>query len=162
MSFCANSPLFSASHYELGVSQISQQLAKYTMRIRNHASETISLGWREALNQQIIEIQSRCNKSGWDGYDATPIDKKTMFAAIIFLKLLPDYIAIPDIVPEPSGEIGFSWEKGDDVIFVVSVSSETIVFVELFGPNKNHGERQFLSELPINIERTLLDYFRLS
>ena len=129
------------------------------MQIRNHASDTISLGWRRALNQQLIEIQSRCDKSNWDGYLALPISQKTMLAAMVFLSLLPDYIEMPDIVPEPTGEIGFLWEKGEDITFLVSVNADTIVFVELFGSNKNHGERKFLYNLPPNIEKTLLDYF---
>ncbi|MGC1878629.1 MAG: hypothetical protein WA347_05395 [Rhabdochlamydiaceae bacterium] len=156
------SPPFYTSHYELGVSQTSRQIAEYTVEIRNHASETISFGWRKVLIQQLREIQSRNDKAGWDGYQAIPITRQTMFAAIIFLMLLPDYIEIPDIVPEPTGEIGFLWEKENDITFIVSVSSETLVFVELFGSSKSHGERKFLRELPDNIEKTLLNYFRIS
>jgi flagellar hook-length control protein FliK len=162
MSLCAISPPFNTSHYELGVSQTSQHLVKYTAQILNHASETISLGWRKALNQQLMDMQSRNNKSGWDGYQANPISQQTMFAAMIFLTLLPDYIEMPDIVPEPTGEIGFLWEKGEDITLLISISPETIVFVELSGSSKSHGERKFPRELPSNIKKTLFDYFRIS
>jgi len=160
MSLCATPPPF-ISYYERGVSPISQQLVRVTEQISNHASETISLGWREHLKQQLLEIQSRCNQSGWDGYQAAPICLKTLLAAIEFLKLLPNYIEMPDIVPEPTGEIGFLWEKGEDITLLVSVSPETIVVVELLGSSKSHGERTFPNRLPTNIEKTLLDYFRI-
>jgi hypothetical protein len=106
-------------------------------------------------------IQSKYSENGWDGYEAAPINLQTMYAAIIFLELLPDRIEMPDIVPEPTGEIGFLWTKGKDVTFVVSVSPDTITFAGLLGSNKNHGETKFLNELPINIEKILLDYFRI-
>lgn len=87
------------------------------------------LNSREDLKQQLLEIQERCDTYGWDGYAATPISSKTRLLAISFLELLPDYIEIPDIVPEPTGEIGFLWEKEDDITFLVSVGNETIVSV---------------------------------
>ncbi len=157
----ATPPSFHSSYYERGVSPTSQYLVNAAEQISKHASETITLGWREDLKQQLSEIQSRCDTNGWDGYEAIPISSKTLWAAIHFLTLLPDYIEMPDIVPEPTDEIGFLWEKREDITLLVSVSPETIVFVELFGSSKNHGELAFPSRLPTNIERMLLDYFRI-
>ncbi len=153
---------FYSSHYEIGVSRSSQELSKYVREIRNHSSQTFSLGWREILNQQLIDVFARCHGQGWDGYDASPIDYFSIYAASRFLDLLPDDIEIPDIVPEPTGEIGFLWSKGKHVTFVVSVNPDTITFAGLLPTSKNHGEAKFLNELPSAIEKILLDYFALS
>lgn len=162
MSVCPVDIPFYSSHYESGVSDSSHELSQYVLKIRNHTSQTISLGWRESLNQQLMDIYSRCSEENWDGYDAIPLDRFTVYAASIFIELLPDNIAIPDIVPEPTGEIGFQWSKGKHVTFVASINPEMITFAGLFGTSKIHGEIKFLNELPSAIEKILLDYFVLS
>lgn len=159
MSLCSSTFPSSTSHYELGVSSVSRQLVKDERQLCDYESRTILFGWRQALAQQIIEVQHDCKEDDWNGHGAIAITKETMFAALIFLDLLPNHIQAPDINAESTGRIGFLWEKGDDITFVVSVSSETIVFVELCGSSKNRGERRFLNRLPTNIEKTLLDYF---
>lgn len=162
MNVCAVDPPFYSSHYELGVSTSAQKLTQYVIKIRNHRSQSISLGWREPLNQQLMDVLTKCNSQGWDGYDANPIDHFSIYAASRFLDLLPDNIEIPEIVPEPTGEIGFLWSKGKYITFVVSVNPDKIIFAGLLGASKSHGETKFLNELPCAIERILLDYFVLS
>jgi len=162
VSICSVDVPFYTSHYEMGVSRPSQQLTQYVTKIRNHASQTISLGWRESLCQKLMDIYSICNENGWDGYDAISINYPTVYAATILLELLPDNIEIPDVVAEPTGEIGLLWSKGKDVTFVLSVNPNTIIFAGLLGASKTHGETKLLSKLPNNIEEILLDYFSLS
>lgn len=162
MSVCPVDLPFYSSHYEVGVSTPAQELTQYVIKIRNHASQSISLGWREPLNQQLMDVLSKCNLHGWDGYDANPINHFSIYAASRFLDLLPNNIEIPEIVPEPTGEIGFLWTKGKYLTFVVSVNPDKIIYAGLLGASKNHGETKFLNELPYVIERILLDYFVLS
>ncbi|WP_068470548.1 hypothetical protein [Candidatus Protochlamydia phocaeensis] len=153
---------FYSSHYDLGVSSPSQEVSTYIWRIRNHTSQTMSLGWRETLNQQLMDVYSRCCEENWDGYDAVAINRSAIYATSIFIELLPDGIKIPEIVPEPTGEIGFEWTNGKHAIFAVSVNSQTITFAGLFGSGKSHGEVKFLNVIPSIIEKILLDYFVLS
>ncbi len=144
-----------------GVSSASKQLTECVWQLRNHVSDTISFGWREILIQDLIEVQSRCNESDWDGYGAVPITKQTMLAAVTLLRFLPDYMMAtpPDIVPEPTGEIGFSWVKNADMHLVVAVSKESIAFAQLIGSKKLHGEMKFLSDFPTDVGKTVLEYF---
>jgi hypothetical protein len=151
------------SQYELGVSTESKQVTECVLQVRNHASETISFGWRNALMQELIELQMRNDKPGWDGYDALPITKETVMAGIVFLMGLPDCVAIPDIVPEATGEVGFFWEKDEGKQFSISIGVSSLVFAGLIGPKKIHGEMKFLTNtLPENLEQILLDYFTIS
>lgn len=156
VSFC------SSSYYQSGVSEQSHELLQYTKDIRAHNSRTISFGWKESLYQYLVDICSRCKEENWDGYDARPINQNNFYAASILLDLLPDNVGIPDIIPEPTGEIGFEWSKGKDLIFVLSVNPDTITFAGVLGVNKFHGETKFTNELPENIKRMLFDYFILS
>lgn len=162
MNVCPVDLPFYSSHYEIGVSKPSQELTQYVLKIRIHTSQTIFLGWREILNQKLMDVYSKCHLEGWDGYDAKAIDRFSIYAASRFLDLLPDNIEVPDIIPESTGEVGFLWSKGKNITFAVSVNPNTITFAGLFGMNKNHGEFNFQNELPCPIEKVLSDYFVLS
>lgn len=109
-----------------------------------------------------MDVYSRCSEENWDGYGAIAINRSAIYAATIFIELLPDNIKIPEIVPEPAGEIGFEWVNGKYATFVASITPQTITFAGLFGSGKSHGEVKFLNELPSVIEKILLDYFVLS
>lgn len=150
MSLCVMSP---------GVSDESQQIAKYINKIFNDELKTMSLGWRNSLIQDLEEIQDECSEKNWDGYQADPISPLTIAAGKEFLRLLPDHIAKPEIVPETEGEIGFLWKKGREITFLLSVNSKTIFFVEKVGSYKSHGEMKLQSSLPDKIKETLLNHF---
>jgi len=114
--------------------------------------------WKEPLRQKLIQVQSVRTEAGWDGYDATPISRDTVSAATIFLVSLPDSIHVPEIVPDPAGEIAFVW-KSLHADFLVSVSPETLIFAGILESNKIHGELKFSEKIPSHIEKPLLDYF---
>jgi len=63
---------------------------------------------------------------------------------------------MPEVVPEPSGEIGLEWSKGKDKVFVVSLSGKNeIVYAGLFGINKVHGVEYFGDAVPSTILENL-------
>ena len=104
--------------------------------------ESISETWRE------------CSNENWDGYGAQPISHYTYMEAIIFLTLIPPSVPMPEVVPEPAGEIAFEWYKGKGRVFVASVGGQNVIkYAGLFGENnKAHGTESFHNgELPKNI-----------
>lgn len=95
------------------------------------------VGSFEELEIELLKVYFECSEENWDGYGAEPISEDVIFEALEFLKLIPEHIPKPEIVPEPEGEIGFEWDYGDDSIFVASVKGTGIVaYAGLLGSNE--------------------------
>lgn len=146
------------SSYSSGVSEQADELVLIETKIQNHTSQSISLGWRAILNEQLLDLFFECQLEGWDGYDANPINLHTLSSASRFIELLPNNIETPDIVPEPSGEVGFLWSR-KHLTFVISINPDQIIYAGVLASSKLHGEYKFLNELPPHLEQILLDYF---
>ncbi len=66
------------------------------------------------------------------------------------LESLPlTFFPIPEVIPEPNGEIGLEWYREKRNVFVASVSGRNeIVYAGLLGVNKLHGTEYFGDSLP--------------
>lgn len=109
----------------------------------------------ESLN----ETWRECSIENWDGYGAQSISHDTYMEAIILLTLIPPSVPMPEVVPEPAGEIAFEWYKGKGRVFVASVGGRNVInYAGLFGGNnKAHGTESFHNgELP----KTIIDNIR--
>lgn len=117
-----------------------------------------SLGGIDGTLRALDEVFEECSQEGWDGYDARPISEETYNEARIFIESLPftSSIPMPDIIPEPGGEIALEWSKGSRQVFVASVAGKNeIVYAGLFGINKTHGAEYFGDSLPAIIINNL-------
>ena len=67
-----------------------------------------------------------CDRKNWDGYGACAISEKTIEEAEFFLDLLLALgVAMPDIIPEPTGAIAFEWPD----IGILSIDEKGFVFI---------------------------------
>jgi len=91
-----------------------------------------------------------CSEAGWDGYDALPITQETYDESVRFLNAFPSWLPTPEIVPEPSGDIGFEWNFGKNRIIAVSIDgTNCITYAGLLGAgNKAHGTEIFDGSIP--------------
>lgn len=120
-------------------------------------TETLGRGIAEAL-EKLTEVFAACAEEGWDGYDAHPITIEVFFEAKRAIERLPlaSHIPPPEIVPEPTGEIGLEWYRDRRLVFVASVTGHNEIFYAgLFGPNKVHGTEYFGDVLPSVIMENL-------
>jgi hypothetical protein len=139
--------------YNTGSSDVSmrlQEIIENTFRdLRN------SVTWSRTCEPlgELRETFAECAENDWDGYGAKAITAATYDEAIRFLNSLPSDIALPDIVPEPSGEIGFEWNNGANKILAVSVSGTNVItYAGILGKgNKAHGTEIFNDSTPANI-----------
>ena len=62
----------------------------------------------------------------------------------------PLFLPLPDVVPEPTGEIAFEWYKDKHHVFVISVSGNNIItYAGLFGKmSKTRGTEYYTDSLP--------------
>ena len=93
------------------------------------------------LVRELKDIQTACAAADWDGYDALPISENTVARAICFLELLDPSLGIPDIVPEPTGEIGFAWEREGCMTLLISLGPKTIDFIKTSSYISLQGKR---------------------
>lgn len=103
----------------------------------------------EEILASLYEVYKEGSEANWDGYGATVITSDAYEEAKKIIKLLPSSIRMPEIVAEPSGEIGLEWRHGRGQIFVMSVSGmHKINYAGLFSGNKIHGSEYFDETLP--------------
>lgn len=116
-------------------------------------SESITLG--RPLDEALIslfEVSRECSQSDWDGYGATAISEHAYEEAEKIINLLPSSIPMPEIVAEPTGDIGFEWRSGRGQVFVISVGGKhRITYAGIFAGNKVHGSEYFEDTLPLAI-----------
>jgi len=150
---------FSTSPYASGVSSTSHGLDVRVQQIRNHTEDAVFFGWKAVLRHDLMTTYLECCEQGWNGYDAAPITQQTILAGKMFLEMLPDYMMPPEVTPEPTGKVSFEWHNDSGATFVIAIDSDSIAFAELIGSKKRYGEAKFLSTVPDDMKKPLLDYF---
>jgi hypothetical protein len=117
------------------------------------SSQSITFGGPlGATLMSLLTVYKECSRADWDGYGAIAITADAYEEAIKIIKLLPSSIHMPEIVAEPSGEVGLEWRRGRGQIFVMSVSGRhKIIYAGLFSGNTIHGSEYFGETLPSRI-----------
>ena len=143
-----------------GVSEESQRISAMISSIASQQRVLASFRWRDSLLDEISQVSQSCEKQGWDGYDAEPISSESAFRAAQLIKLLPNSIQIPSVVPEPSGDISLEWRADEQKNFSLGVSGQTLVYAGIFGgSSKAYGEERFSRDLPPTVLEILTSYF---
>lgn len=75
----------------------------------------------------LLNIYSECSIKDWDGYGAKAISYDAVVEALEFINMLPISFQLPEILPEPDGDIGFEWNYGDSRTFVASFKGTGVV-----------------------------------
>ncbi|MFQ5787652.1 MAG: hypothetical protein ACE5H1_06690 [Thermodesulfobacteriota bacterium] len=135
----------------VGFGPDSLKLEEYYYSIVREFRKAETLGRMEEALQSLNEVVMECSEKGWDGYDARPIAEAAYNDARRLIENLPltSFIPMPEIIPEPGGEIGLEWSKGSRQVFVVSVIGDNeVIYAGLFGTNKTHGTEYFGDSLP--------------
>jgi hypothetical protein len=141
---------FLTRSYSTGSSEASKKLQK--LYVDTVVSLRRSVTWNylgDALDA-LRETYEECYEGNWDGYGALPISEATYDEAVRFLNALPSWLPTPEIVPEPSGDIGFEWNFGKNRVLAASVDgTNRITYAGLLGTgNKAHGTEVFDGSIP--------------
>ena len=136
-----------------GIDQSSSK--KIVKNIRNEiaklwGSESMTFGQPlyEVLSS-LLEVYKECSNADWDGYGAVGVTSDAYEEAKKIIDLLPSSIQMPEIVPEPTGEIGLEWRRARGRIFIMSVNgSHRISYAGIFDGNETHGLEHYEKTLP--------------
>jgi len=109
-----------------------------------------TIDWTDNALKSLDEVYEECSEANWDGYDAAPISLEAYFEASKLLRIIPSSYPMPDILPEPNGEIGLEWYKDRGFSFVISVHGKNVItYVGLFGNNnETYGTEGFTNSVP--------------
>lgn len=98
-----------------------------------------------SIFDEIDSIAADCSKSNWNGDQSEPIGEQTVLYAKKLVSLFPNDIAVPDVVPEPDGSIGFEWDIDQDQWMIVSVNEGGSIYyaVKFDEHSKSDGKIDF-------------------
>lgn len=102
-------PTFSARLVNTGASREAKHLEELLGDVLTHYSR---LSPRDLALAELARIYSDCRREGWDGYSARPLSAGAYHAAVRFILAIPAAFPMPDVVPEPDGDISLEWDFG--------------------------------------------------
>jgi hypothetical protein len=150
-TLCRECPGYPAAPSNVGFSDVSELYIRILKeQIGQMRNRTVTFERPlEKAQEALFEVFGECKVEDWDGYGASPVTPDALDEIWRLIQLLPSFLPIPEILAEPSGEIGLEWCKDQRSIFVVSVSGKhRINYAGLFGENKTHGSEYFGESLP--------------
>ena len=155
MTLAYESPRFSlpASFGSAGVGETLGIIVNDFEALSNNYQLTISGQHFNPVRKALFNILEECGEDNWDGYGAQPITSQAYFEALQFIDLLPDDFPLPDVVPEPTGHIGFEWRMEHGSIYVIVFNGKNLIsYAGLFGAgNEAHGTENFAESIPETI-----------
>lgn len=109
-------------------------LKTYNYDVDFHSPLSPSISQNSFEQNSVTSIWNICNirqVKGWDGYDASPISSEASYYAIAFVKLISkNQLPLPDIFPEPTGNIGFQWENSKINLILSFNAQGQIIFAK--------------------------------
>lgn len=120
-------------------------------RFADMGSRSVTWERGSQLIQELLETFSECSTENWDGYEALPMKQEAVLEAVRFVANMPILMPDPDIVPEPSGDIGFQWSFGEDRILTVSFEGRNILtYAAILGSfeRTKYGKEYFNDSIP--------------
>ncbi len=121
-------------------------------------SEAMTLGHPfDELRNSLYDRYRECSQPDWDGYGAQAVTEDAYAEAQRIIDALPSWLPAPEIVAEPSGDVGFEWYKDRGQVFALSVSGRhRIIYAGIFAGDKEHGSVYFEETMPL----VILHHFR--
>ncbi len=155
-TLCINEPSMQYIPFQdrnTGSSGASKKLSKIVADTFTDLNKASTWDHHRQVFSALRETYLECQSENWDGYSALPINNSTYNDAIRFINALPSYLPSPNIVPEPTGDIGFEWDFGKDRIFVASVDgTNRVTYAGLIGKGNNtQGVETFNGSIPQTI-----------
>lgn len=137
-----------------GVSQAYDDFVKLTTSLLHASSISLIDERSKNLEDELIDMYKECSEDNWDSYGSLPLKKSAFDEAKKFISSMPSWMPIPEVVPEPIGDIGFQWSFGYDKIITASLSGDNIVvYASILGSaeKKRNGSNLFNATIPNEI-----------
>ena len=145
----------------VGVSDEAETITHNANLINQNFVRTISYGDRLSRNiENLLRIKSEYSKSNWDGYNAQNINTESLNNAMAFTMSLPSDIHFPEIDVVPSGQVAFTWSKGNRRTFSIIIGNQKeLFFAGLYGARKVYGIEYLENTIPEKIHNYIKEVF---
>jgi hypothetical protein len=132
------------------LSRVEVGFSDAAARLRRGIDESLEHYLKPRLDQLVPEIEEVVVSSHTVGYLGIPVDQETADMGVEFASRLPRFAPIPEISPDPDGEISFDWIQASGRMFSVSVNkSGRLAYAGWFGENSRvHGIEKLADRLP--------------
>ncbi len=124
----------------------SQDIEQKYKDFLEHFKKTESIGRYSEIQpilNELEEILISCHQDNWDGYGANAISFNTYLGAREIIHMLNSAflnVPMPEITPEPDGDIAFEWNDDYGRTFLFSIDdNQTLTYAGIFGSSKTHG-----------------------
>jgi hypothetical protein len=143
------SQAYSDAYASEGVSEAAEDFSRKPTRVA-FADNSVTIGHRYShLFQQIIEARATADHDDWDGDGAIAVSTSAVDAAIVLSTAFPQSLAVPTVLPEPTGEITFEWYKDSTHVAVVAVDGQFVRWSAIAGFDApRSGAEPYLKLLP--------------
>jgi hypothetical protein len=111
--------------------------------------------------EHLLDLPDHYRQANWDGEGAEPIPEAAFREAREFLRKLPSWMPLPEIVPEPDGYLGLEWYTNKWLLYVVSFNGQGVLSCSgLVGQERIYGPRFMDEGIPADIMRNIARVFR--
>lgn len=132
----------------LGITPEATSVYKQIIEIQE--ANNVSLSQSDRMHTAIRKLNElsipQYREANWDGYGALPISEDTIKNCVIIIDALPRHVPVPDIIPEPNGDVGLDWIKGKQELSISVDSNENVSYAfisadgdEMYGAGKLNG-----------------------
>jgi len=127
--------------------------ARYTEKaafdvIEHYTATLINEHPLERILDSLSGLLWDCSEANWDGYGANRISEKAVNNAMLYLSLLSKEIPVPEVSPEPDGEVALEWFGSDGSVLSLSFGNNKLIrYAGVFSDeSKVHGVERIDSE----------------
>ena len=140
-----------------GVSDASMKVADYLSKARFARKRTAQISSLPKAEVIVEDIHNRCREIGWDGEDAQPVTTAACIDALRLMEIIPSEVPIPEIVPEPTGDITLEWYQDQWHILTLTLGGDgMVVYSGLYGlDDRSHGVKPLQRSLQPELRRLI-------
>ena len=134
-----------------GSSKIADEIAKAVENLGRYMHKSYA-GTEPLIRSELYELIKDCGEPDWDGYDAAPVNRDSIFAARKFLLSLPLGSELPSVGILPSGNVTLEWHHSRRRSLTVSFSPDgDLHYAALVGAGRQSGTEPFYGDVPATI-----------
>lgn len=109
-----------------------------------HERSAALFGDKESLISQLWSLADECGADDWDGEGALALKDGAIGTAVSFITALPAGLPLPEIAPDPDGEVSLDWIVSKTRMFSLSCgTSSRLAYSWLDGTDKGHAVASF-------------------
>ena len=141
-------PLYSLARRGSAISAEAQEVQRAATSVVDSLERSHALfGDKATAISQIWALANECDRPGWDGDDALPLERMAVFKAVAFIRTLPEGVPLPECAPEPDGSISLDWISSRNRLFSLSLGTgDRLPYAWLDGTDKGHAVARFDGE----------------